>query len=66
MEWVRALSPSAFQHDAVILAGDISDQMAVLEETFRYFTAKFKHVFFTPGNHDLWAGAYTRPLFSST
>lgn len=54
LEWVEALSDHEFQHDAVILAGDVSDQLQVLETTLRLFSGKFAHVFFTPGNHDLW------------
>ena len=51
MRWVESLSDEAFVNDAVILAGDVSDQLSVLETTLRLFTGKFAHVFFTPGRH---------------
>ena len=49
MRWVESLSDEAFVNDAVILAGDVSDQLSVLETTLRLFSGKFAHVFFTPG-----------------
>lgn len=52
MEWVRALEPHL--DDALVLAGDVSQSFTLLEETLRLFAHKFKRVFFTPGNHDLW------------
>ena len=54
LEWVEKLSDDDFQNDAVILGGDVSDRLDVLETTLRLFAGKFAHVFFTPGNHDLW------------
>jgi len=41
-------------HDVVILAGDISHNLQQVEDTFKLFLARFGHVFFCPGNHDLW------------
>ena len=54
MQWCNGLSDVNFLKDAIILGGDVSDDMQVLEQTLRIFKSKFKHVFFTPGNHDLW------------
>ena len=51
---MKGLSDEAYRHDAVILGGDVSDRFDVLEETLAHFVSKFTHVFFTPGNHDLW------------
>jgi hypothetical protein len=36
LEWVDSLSSTEFQHDAVILAGDVSDAIDVLETTLRW------------------------------
>ncbi len=52
--WCEGLSPTAFRDDGLILAGDVSEDVAQLEETLRLLTRKFGTVFFTPGNHDLW------------
>ena len=50
----EALSNNAYQDDVLILAGDISDDQSVLRSTFELVVQKFNHVFFVPGNHDLW------------
>ena len=55
LEWVRSLSDVDFRGDAVILGGDVSDDLEVLETTLRLFACKFAHAFFVCGNHDLWA-----------
>ena len=54
MSWCASLSDVAYKRDAVILGGDVSDDLRVLETTLVLFKRKFRHVFFTPGNHDLW------------
>ena len=54
MEWVRGLSDTKYTNDAIILAGDISDDLSTLEETFTHFASRFRYTFFTPGNHELW------------
>eukprot|EP00850_Spirogloea_muscicola_P010798 SM000064S19820 [mRNA] locus=s64:536002:538047:- [translate_table: standard] len=54
LAWVEALSPSAYRGDAIIVAGDVTDGLERLEATLALLTARFSHVFFTPGNHDLW------------
>jgi len=40
--------------DAVLIAGDVSNDVSILRETLEIFVSKFKHVAFCPGNHDLW------------
>ena len=46
---VEALAPDVF-----VLAGDISHDLAVVEETLRAFAGR--RTLFVPGNHELWAG----------
>ena len=36
------------------LAGDLSDNVETFTSTLRCFGAKYKHCFYTPGNHCLW------------
>ena len=36
------------------LAGDLSDNVEIFTSTLRCFAAKYKHCFYTPGNHCLW------------
>lgn len=52
--WVESLSSTAYKNDAIIVAGDMSDDRAMLEQALTVLRAKFAQVFFTPGNHDLW------------
>ena len=52
--WLEALSQNDFRGDALVLAGDVSDDSAILEATLRGLKARFAHVLFVPGNHELW------------
>ena len=53
-KWVEQISEEDFQQDALILAGDVAHVYELLQETLLNLKAKFKHLFFVPGNHDLW------------
>jgi predicted phosphodiesterase len=52
--WIAGLSDQEFKDDVILLAGDISDSLALVEWCFRLLARKFAHVLFVPGNHDLW------------
>jgi hypothetical protein len=54
MEWLRALDPAHYASDAIIVAGDVTDDLNRLEEVFSILRRTFAHVFFVPGNHELW------------
>lgn len=49
-----ALSDTEYKSDAIIIAGDISDDSQVIKDTLKLFLSKWEHVFFVPGNHELW------------
>ena len=51
---IASIPPSRYQHDSIILAGDISDKSTIIKKTLTLFTERFSQVFFIPGNHDLW------------
>lgn len=52
MDWVADLSTSqGYKGDALIVAGDVSDDLDVLTRTLELLAATFAHVFFVPGNH---------------
>ena len=53
LEWLKALP--AHPHDALILAGDISHDLNVIAQTLDILVARFRHVFYGVGNHELWA-----------
>jgi predicted phosphodiesterase len=52
--WLAELSDTAYRDDALIVAGDISDRLEIIRETLLLLRSKFRHVLFTPGNHELW------------
>ncbi len=54
MEWVKGLSSSLYQPDTLIVAGDVADTLHTFTITMSILKEKFQHVFFVPGNHDLW------------
>ncbi len=54
VNWLLDLSVSDYTDDVLILAGDISDNLELLEHCFEQLMRRFRHVAFVPGNHDLW------------
>ena len=54
MAWLQALSPVDYTDATLILAGDVSDNLATLREALTCVRSKFAQVFFVPGNHELW------------
>lgn len=52
--WVADLSLADYQHDLLILAGDITDRLGRLGWCIEILAKRFKQVLFVPGNHDLW------------
>ncbi|CAK9022324.1 unnamed protein product [Durusdinium trenchii] len=40
--------------DVLLLAGDVSNDLSVVRTTLELLLERFGHVFFCPGNHDLW------------
>ncbi|CAK9219725.1 unnamed protein product [Sphagnum troendelagicum] len=54
MEWVKGLSSSLYKPDTLIVAGDVADTLDTFTVTMSILKEKFQHVFFVPGNHDLW------------
>ncbi|HKX31126.1 MAG TPA: metallophosphoesterase [Blastocatellia bacterium] len=52
--WIEKLSTSEYRDDLLILAGDVSDSLRLLEWSLTTLAARFKQVLYVPGNHDLW------------
>jgi hypothetical protein len=52
--WLKELSDTAYRDDTLIVAGDVSDRLEIIRETLLLLRSKFRHVLFTPGNHELW------------
>lgn len=53
-KWVAGLSNADHQDDVLILAGDVTDTLRLLEWCLNAFAMRFRKVLFVPGNHDLW------------
>ncbi len=53
-DWLRSLSVYDFTEDILILAGDVSDNLALIAESLELLLGKFRKVCFVPGNHELW------------
>ncbi|MCW3466009.1 metallophosphoesterase family protein [Chitinophaga nivalis] len=54
LKWLQGLSRLDYQQDTLILGGDISHEMKLIETAFYHLKKIFKEVIFVPGNHDLW------------
>lgn len=52
--WVADVSLSDFQHDVLILAGDVSDNLLRLDWCLSTLARRFHKLLFVPGNHELW------------
>lgn len=53
-KWIASLSKLDYQDDVLILAGDITHSLALLEWCLSTLAVRFKRVLFVPGNHELW------------
>ena len=53
-EWIKALPRDEYAADVLLLAGDISDDFALLQEVLATLRERFARVLFVAGNHDLW------------
>lgn len=54
LAWILNLDYKEYADDILILAGDVTDKMPLLERVFISLVASFKEVLFVPGNHELW------------
>lgn len=54
LAWILNLEHKEYANDILILAGDVTDKMSLLEQVFSALAARFKEVLFVPGNHELW------------
>lgn len=53
-KWVSNLSSVDYLEDILLLCGDVSDELDLLERCFSELTKKFFKVLYVPGNHELW------------
>ncbi|TQV85985.1 metallophosphoesterase family protein [Aliikangiella coralliicola] len=58
-QWLVDISNEDYVDDILIVAGDITDDLKLLDQCFRALTKKFLKVLFVPGNHELWVSRDT-------
>ncbi|HVG18095.1 MAG TPA: metallophosphoesterase [Blastocatellia bacterium] len=54
MRLVEGIPDSSHGGDILIVAGDVADRIEVIKRTLSLLRSKFKMVFYTPGNHEMW------------
>ena len=52
--WVSQISQWDYRNDILLCAGDISQNMTYLGQVLESLRARFREVFYVPGNHELW------------
>jgi predicted phosphodiesterase len=52
--WIGSLSTQDYRDDFLILAGDVSESLHLLEVCLVALANRFRTVFYVPGNHELW------------
>ncbi|CAK9164342.1 unnamed protein product [Ilex paraguariensis] len=54
MNWVKCLSTVRHKEDVLLVAGDVAETYKNFILTMSLLKDRFQHVFYVPGNHDLW------------
>jgi hypothetical protein len=60
-DWAHSIDDFKFSEDVLIIAGNVCDSRNALARALTTFKAKFRRVFYVPGNHEMWlAGEVTK------
>jgi Icc-related predicted phosphoesterase len=51
---LEQISSASYLRDALVVAGDIADDLRIIDWTLRKLRSRFGQVFYVPGNHELW------------
>lgn len=54
MTWVKHISIVTHKKDVLLVAGDVAETFKNFVQTMSLLKDRFEHVFYVPGNHDLW------------
>ncbi|CAM8937115.1 unnamed protein product [Rhodiola kirilowii] len=54
MAWIKSISTTKRKKDVLLVAGDVAETFQNFVLTMTLLKDRFKHVFYVPGNHDLW------------
>lgn len=72
LNWVKCLptlksSSDKERNDVLLVAGDVAETYCLFVVTMSLLKERFEHVFYVPGNHDLWCRRegtnYVRSLY---
>ena len=51
---LQRISSTSYLRDVLVVAGDIADDLRIIDWTLRKLRSQFGQVFYVPGNHELW------------
>ena len=51
---LQRISSTSYLQDVLVVAGDIADDLKIIDWTLRTLRPQFSQVFYVPGNHELW------------
>jgi Icc-related predicted phosphoesterase len=51
---LQQVSSTSYLRDVLVVAGDIADDLRIIDWTLRKLRSQFGRVFYVPGNHELW------------
>jgi calcineurin-like phosphoesterase family protein len=51
---LQQISSTSYLQDVLVVAGDIADDLKIIDWTLRKLRSQFGQVFYVPGNHELW------------
>uniref|UniRef100_A0A2N9EJQ5 Calcineurin-like phosphoesterase domain-containing protein n=1 Tax=Fagus sylvatica TaxID=28930 RepID=A0A2N9EJQ5_FAGSY len=54
MKWVKSISTVTHKKDVLLVAGDVAELYDNFVLTMSLLKDRFEHIFYIPGNHDLW------------
>ncbi|KAF6175313.1 hypothetical protein GIB67_021818 [Kingdonia uniflora] len=54
IDWVKSLSIIRYKNDVLLVAGVVAETYNNFVFTMSLLKDRFDHVFYVPGNHDLW------------
>ncbi|KAM7274326.1 hypothetical protein ACFE04_028990 [Oxalis oulophora] len=65
MTWVKTLSKKTRKKHVLLVAGDVAETYTNFVLTMSLLKDSYEHVFFVPGNHDLWCRREADPCVGS-
>ncbi|CAJ1400434.1 unnamed protein product [Effrenium voratum] len=61
--WVHGIHATKFLDDVLILTGNVADSLRALERALTALRPKFRRIFYTPGNNEMWITPLESQMF---